>query len=71
MALNADEKKIVIARLRNMPASIRVSVGSFGSFDKRELLEHVESEDEVGTLISKVYMNGLRAFKTEVEEHAR
>ena len=71
MTINVDEKKIVIARLQCMPASIKVSMGRFGSFNKDELIEHLKKGDEVGEFISEVCMEGIRTFKKDVEEHAR
>ncbi|MBI2584075.1 MAG: hypothetical protein HYW25_05380 [Candidatus Aenigmarchaeota archaeon] len=62
-----DEKKIAIARLEGMPEHIKLSIGSHGSFDKWELIEHIRKDDEVGQLIVEVMMSGIRTFKKEVE----
>ena len=58
--MNIDEKKIVLVRLQTLPGYIKVSIGKFGTFNKEELMEHVESGDDIGKLIVNVYMNGLR-----------
>jgi len=71
MLINIDEKKIVIARILCMPASMRLSIGDVGSLDKNKLIEHIEKEDEIGELITKIYMHSLRTFKQEVEKHAK
>jgi len=69
--INPDEKKIVMARLESMPEYMKLSIGTFGSFDKWELIKRVENEDEVGSLVVNVYMIGLRAWKKEVEQSGK
>lgn len=65
-----DEIKIVIARLESMPSHLKVSIGSYGALDKWTLIEHVKSNDELGELVVKVYMDSLRAYKKELMLHA-
>lgn len=61
---NHDEiKELVIARLRTLPDSKGISIGSFGEFTKEQLIERVRSGDEVGEKIIQVEMNFLRALK--------
>ncbi len=63
-----DETKLVIARLQVLPAHLKVSVGSYGAFDKDELIQHVKKNDEIGEAISQVYLSYLRSFKGMVNK---
>jgi len=67
---NPDEKNIVIARLQTMPEDMSLSVGSHGTINKWELIDHVKKEDSIGELVVKVYMTNLRAFKEETVARA-
>ena len=61
---NTEEiKELVIARLQTLPDSKGISIGSFGEFTKEQLIERVQSGDEVGEKIIQVEMNFLRALK--------
>ena len=61
---NKEEiKELVIARLQTLPAGKGLSIGSSGNFTKEELIDHVQSGDEVGKKIIEVEMNFLKALK--------
>jgi len=61
---NAEEiKELVIARLQTLPDSKGISIGSFGEFTKEQLIESVQSGNEVGEKVIEVEMNFLRALK--------
>jgi hypothetical protein len=61
--INKDVKKIVIARLEVFPADKKISIGSKGEFTKKEMIDHVEKEDEIGEKIAEVQLNYLQALK--------
>lgn len=61
--VNEEIKKIVLTRLKSMPHQMRVSIGGKGGLGKRELIKHVENEDELGKLIIKAHIENLRSFK--------
>lgn len=41
-------KKLVVARLKTMPPNMKLSIGSYGSFDKKELIDEVVRGTKVG-----------------------
>ena len=60
----SDEIKIVLNRLENMPATLKVFVGEgYPALNKYELIKHVESGDELGELIVQAHMLYLQSFK--------
>ena len=65
--LEETKKQIVIERLRQAPANIKVSFGaSDGRFLNRdELIEQVEEETDMGRKIINVQMAYLKAFKKQ------
>jgi len=64
--LNDEEiRKLVTARLSVLSADTMISVGSEGSFSRDELIQRVESGDEVGNKIAQIEMEWLRSFKKE------
>lgn len=58
-----DEIAIVVAQLQSLPYDVKIAIGDYGSFDKGELIEHVESKDEIGRLVVDIHMSALRSFK--------
>lgn len=64
MPFSEDEWKIVRARIETMPSHLRLSIGG-SSFDKGELIQHIDSKDHIGELLVKVHFNYLRSFKKE------
>lgn len=61
--VSKEEKEIVLARLQTMPLSLKMSIGSQGTFDKEGLIKEVEKGSQVGDFIVEVYMDSLREFK--------
>ncbi len=58
-------KELVIARIEaRMSKNLRLSVGSIGSLDKDELIQHVKDADEIGKQIVQVHMNFIKAQAT-------
>ncbi len=58
-------KELVIARLRTSSFDKKISIGQFGVFSNKELIEHVKKEDEVGRKIIKVQIEFLRSLKED------
>ena len=56
-------QKLVLARLRALPDDTNLSIGSRGSFDKQELVSHVEQNDEIGKKMIEIDRLYLRALK--------
>lgn len=52
-------KKIVLERLKAMPDNLSVSIGN-SEYSAGQLLEHVESEDDVGKQIMDVQLQYLQ-----------
>lgn len=65
MSFSPNEWKIVRARILAMPSHIKLSIGGMGSFDKSQLLTHIDERDEIGQLVVKMHFNYLRLFKKE------
>lgn len=61
--VNEEIKKLVITRLSTMPANMKLSIGSYGTFSKNELMENVRKENEVGKLVIEMQLNYLKSFK--------
>lgn len=61
-----DIQQLIIERLKTIPYGKNVSIGSGGSFTKKELIEHVEKDDEIGKKIIKVQMTYLQSLKTGI-----
>ncbi len=63
MADNEDINQLVILRLEAMPANVKLSIGSYGEFDKHEIIEHVKNGDDIGKKIIAAQLHYLRALK--------
>jgi len=61
--IKEDVKKIVLARLEVFPEDKKISIGSLGEFTKKEMIEHVEREDEIGEKIAEVQLSYLQLLK--------
>jgi hypothetical protein len=55
-------KELVLARISVMPPNLKLSIGSYGAFNKEELIERVKKGDEVGMQIIKIHMNFINAL---------
>lgn len=60
--VNEEEKKLVLARLENMPSNMKLSMGGTMPLSKTEMLEHVKKGDEIGKKIVKIQLNYLRSI---------
>ncbi len=66
MAVLAEEiKKLVVARIQTMPPTMKLSIGSSGSFSKDELIKHVEKEDDIGKKIVEMHLKYLRSVANQ------
>ncbi|MBI2452364.1 hypothetical protein HYV50_04800 [Candidatus Pacearchaeota archaeon] len=55
-------KKLAIARIEaQVPSNLRLSIGSYGSMSKEEMIEHIKKGDEIGRKIVKSQLRFLRA----------
>lgn len=53
---------LVIARLETIPSNVSVSIGGDGSFTVQELIEKVQSGDEIGKKIIEMQLAYLRSL---------
>ena len=67
MAASEEEVKIVLERLRLMPKTVKLNIGSYGSFDRDQLIEQIEKRTDVGELVVEMHMAYLRSFKEETK----
>ena len=56
-------RKLVAERLKIVKSGRKVSIGSIGSFNKEELISHVESGDYIGKKIIEIQLNYLKSLK--------
>ncbi len=59
----SDEiKELVVARIEaQVPSNLRLSIGSYGSLSKEEMIMHVKMGDEIGRKIIESHIRFLRA----------
>lgn len=56
-------KQLVKERLLVLPPDALISIGSYGSFTKKELISHVEKDDDIGKKITEIEMDYLKSLK--------
>ena len=64
--MDQDLKNMVIGRLLTIPEDMEISIGSFGSFKKDDLIKNIKDETEVGKKmvdIELTYMKDLISGK--------
>ncbi len=59
-----DLKELVLARIGIMPSNFKLSIGSFGTFTKEEMINRVEKGDSVGKQIVQMQMNFINALSS-------
>ncbi|MCR4324092.1 MAG: hypothetical protein NUV69_00185 [Candidatus Curtissbacteria bacterium] len=57
--LQEDIKKLVLARIQAASDDLRIAIGST-EYTKKEMIERVEAEDEIGKEIIDIQMEYLR-----------
>jgi LPS O-antigen subunit length determinant protein (WzzB/FepE family) len=57
-------QELVASRLSVLSDDINISVGSDGSFNRDELIEHIKDGDEIGKKFIKMDLEFLQSLKT-------
>ena len=63
-SISEDVKELVIARLDIMPSTYKLSIGSEGTFTRKQLIEHVIAGDKIGNQITRMQLNFIKALTT-------
>ena len=55
-------KELVIFKIdTEMPNNLKLAIGSYGSFNKNEIIEHIKKDDEIGKQIVMSHLSFLKA----------
>lgn len=57
-----SEKELVLARFKTLNPDIKLSLGGDKEFTVRELIKHIEEDDDFGKKIIKVQIKMLRVL---------
>lgn len=63
LANDEEIRKLVVARLKVISPDTIKCIGSEGTFNRDELIEHVNRGDKIGKTIERVELEWLRALK--------
>ena len=56
-------KELVIKRIEaQMPSNLKLSIGSYGTLSKEQIITHIKEEDPVGRQIVQIHMSFLKAL---------
>ena len=55
--------KLIKARIEAMPPNMKLSIGSFGTFNKQQIMESLEKKDEVGKIVVEMQLNYIKKLK--------
>ncbi len=69
--MDEDIKRLVVARLRAVPASIEFSIGEHGNFTRDQLIHEVECESEIGQEAAQLELAFIRSMPKLAERLAR
>ncbi len=58
--VTADERKLVLARLENLPPHMKLSIGGDAAIPKQQLIEHVEKGDAIGNKFVEIQLLYLK-----------
>ena len=58
-------RKLIIARLRSLPSTRKISIGNDGEFTKDELIDRIEKKDRIGKKIIEVQLSYLQSLKEQ------
>ncbi len=62
-AIPENIKELVITRIEvQVPGNLKLSIGSYGSMNKEEMIEHIKKSDEIGQKIVQTHLNFLKAL---------
>lgn len=56
-------KKLVIARLDTLPPNVSISVGSDGHFNKKELIDQIKNDTNIGKKMIEIEIKYMRMLK--------
>lgn len=60
--INEEMKQLVITRISAAPSNWKLSIGSYGSLSKEEMIEHIKKGDEIGVQIVKSHLSFIKAI---------
>jgi len=63
MAITKEEFELVEKRTEALDERLKVSSMSFGDFSKKEMLEHIKAQDEIGRQLAEVQLYYLKKLK--------
>jgi len=55
--------ELVIKRLETIPPNVKMSIGSKGTFEIKDIIESVKKQDEVGKSFINMQLKYLKALK--------
>lgn len=59
--IDPEIKKLVLWRIEiSVPKHFKLSIGDKGTFDKEELIKHVQQEDDIGKEIIKMQLQFIK-----------
>ena len=58
----SELKKLVLARIDIMPPNFKLSIGNKGTFNKEQLIEHINRGDETGSCIIDMQVRFIKAL---------
>lgn len=58
-----EVKEVVVAKIdAQMPSNLKLSIGSYGTMNKEEMIEHVNKGDLIGRQIVRAHISFLKAI---------
>jgi hypothetical protein len=57
-------KQLVLARIDVMPSSFELSIGDKGTFTKKQIIEEINKNSEVGKQVIDMQLNFIKALST-------
>ena len=55
--------RLVTARLEVLPTDVKLAIVGFGTYDKHQLIKHVQKDDEIGQKIVEIEIEYLKSLK--------
>jgi len=55
--------ELVVSRLQTMPENLAISIGSEGTFKKKDLIKHVKKGDKLGKKFVEIELHYLQSMK--------
>ncbi len=60
--ITPELQKLILARMEIMPPNFKLSIGDKGTFNKSQLMEHIQKGDDIGLQIIDMQMSFIRAL---------